>query len=203
MTLRKPADADHPIHDLIRDRWSPRAFADRPVPKETLLSVLEAGRWAASSNNGQPWAFMVATKEEAAEHNRLLECLMPGNQAWAKNAPVLMLTFARKEWEGEERVNRTAQHDVGLVAATLTLQAHAAGLVVHQMAGIEIDKIRETYDVPAVYEPLTAIAIGYQGELDDLNSETFREREVAPRVRKRLPEFVFSGTFGASSPLVG
>ena len=114
-----------------------------------------------------------------------------------------MLTFARKEWEGEERVNRTAQHDVGLAAATLTLQAHAAGLVVHQMAGIEIDKIRETYDVPAVYEPLTAIAIGYQGELDDLNSETFREREVASRVRKRLPEFVFSGTFGASSPLVG
>ncbi len=202
MNLKKPADADHPIHDLIRNRWSPRAFAGKPVAKETLLRVLEAARWAASSNNGQPWAFILATREDAAEHQRIVDCLMPGNQGWARNAPVLMLTFARTKWEGEDRLNRTAQHDLGLAAATLTLQAEAEGLVVHQMAGIEIGKIRETYDVPAVYEPVSAIAIGFQGEVDDLDSETFREREVTPRVRKTLPEFVFSGKFGASSALV-
>ncbi len=202
MTLKKPADANHPIHDLIRERWSPRAFADKPVAKETLLSVLEAARWAASSNNGQPWAFIVATKEDAAEHQRLVDCLMPGNQGWAINAPVLMLSFARKNWEGEDRANRTAQHNVGLAAGTLTLQAEAEGLVVHQMAGIDVDKIRETYDVPEVYDPMAAIALGYQGEVEDLDSETFREREVAPRVRKPLPEFVFGGKFGTSSALV-
>ena len=202
MTLKKPADANHPIHDLIRERWSPRAFAAKPVAKETLLSVLEAARWAASSNNGQPWAFIVATKEDAAEHQRLVDCLMPGNQGWAINAPVLMLSFARTEWETEARPNRTAQHDVGLAAGTLTLQAEAEGLVVHQMAGIDVSKIREVYDVPEVYDPMAAIALGYQGEVDDLASETFREREVAPRVRKPLPEFVFRGKFGSASPLV-
>jgi len=202
MTLKKPADADHPIHDLIRNRWSPRAFAGKPVAKETLLRVLEAARWAASSNNGQPWAFILATREDAAEHQRIVDCLMPGNQGWARNAPVLMLTFARTKWEGEDRLNRTAQHDLGLAAATLTLQAEAEGLVVHQMAGIDIGKIEDTYGVPEVYEPVSAIAVGYQGETDDLDSETMREREVAPRVRKALPEFVFSGKFGASSPLV-
>lgn len=203
MTLKKPADANHPIHDLIRERWSPRAFANKPVAKETLLSVLEAARWAASSNNAQPWAFIVATKEDAAEHQRLVDCLMPGNQGWAINAPVLMLSFARKNWEGEDRANRTAQHDLGLAAGTLTLQAEAEGLVVHQMAGIDVDKIREVYDVPEVYDPMAAIALGYQGEVEGLDSETMREREVAPRVRKPLPEFVFSGKFGTSSPLVG
>ena len=202
MTLKKPADANHPIHDLIRERWSPRAFANKPVAKETLLSVLEAARWAASSNNGQPWAFIVATKEDAAEHQRLVDCLMPGNQGWAINAPVLMLSFARKNWEGEDRANRTAQHDVGLAAGTLTLQAEAEGLVVHQMAGIDVSKIREVYDVPEVYDPMAAIALGYQGGVDDLDSETFREREVAPRVRKPLRDFVFGGKFGTSSPLV-
>ncbi len=202
MTLKKPADADHPIHDLIRNRWSPRAFAGTPVARTTLLTVLEAARWAASSNNGQPWAFIVATKEDAAEHQRLVDCLMPGNQGWAINAPVLMLSFARKNWEGEDRANRTAQHDVGLAAGTLALQAEAEGLVVHQMAGIDVSKIREVYDVPEVYDPMAAIALGYQGEVDDLDSETFREREVAPRVRKPLPEFVFSGKFGSASPLV-
>ncbi len=202
MTLKKPADADHPIHDLIRNRWSPRAFAGTPVAKTTLLTVLEAARWAASSNNGQPWAFILATKDDTAEHQRIVDCLMPGNQGWSRNAPVLMLTFARMEWETEARANRTAQHDLGLAAATLCLQAEAEGLVVHQMAGIDVGKIKETYDVPAVYEPVSAIAIGYQGELDDLDSETFREREVAPRVRKPLRDFVFSGKFGTSSPLV-
>lgn len=202
MTLKKPADADHPIHDLIRERWSPRAFADKPVARETLLTVLEAARWSASSNNGQPWAFILATRSDAAEHQRLVDCLMPGNQGWAKAAPILMLAFARMEWETEARANRTAQHDLGLAAATLTLQAEAEGLVVHQMAGIDVGKIRDTYDVPAVYEPMSAIAIGYQGEVEDLDDETMREREVAPRVRKTLPEFVFGGKFGTSSPLV-
>lgn len=202
MTLKKPADADHPIHDLIRERWSPRAFADKPVARETLLTVLEAARWSASSNNGQPWAFILATRSDAAEHQRLVDCLMPGNQGWAKAAPILMLAFARMEWETEARANRTAQHDLGLAAATLTLQAEAEGLVVHQMAGIDVGKIRDTYGVPAVYEPMSAIAIGYQGEVEDLDDETMREREVAPRVRKTLPEFVFGGMFGTSSPLV-
>jgi nitroreductase len=202
MTLKKPAIADHPIHDLIRERWSPRAFADKPVPKKALLSILEAARWSASSNNGQPWSFIVATKDDGAEHQRLVDCLMPGNQGWAKNTPVLMLTFARMEWEGQDRPNRTAQHDLGLAASTLCLQAEAEGLVSHQMAGIDVDKIRETYEVPAVCEPMSAIAIGYQGEVEDLDNETFREREVAPRVRKPLPEFVFSGKFGQASPLV-
>ncbi|MCH8183317.1 MAG: nitroreductase family protein [Proteobacteria bacterium] len=202
MTLKKPADANHPIHDLIRNRWSPRAFTGKPVAKATLLTVLEAARWSASSNNGQPWAFILATREDAAEHQRIVDCLMPGNQGWAKNAPVLLLTFVRGEWETEARPNRTAQHDVGLAAANLCLQAEAEGLVTHQMAGIDTGKIRETYDVPAVYEPMSAIAIGYQGETEDLDDETMREREVAPRVRKALPEFVFSGKFGASSPLV-
>ncbi len=203
MTLRKPADADHPIHDLIRERWSPRSFADKPVPRETLLSLLEAARWAASSGNGQPWAFIVATKDDAAEFERMLDCLLPGNSAWAGGAPVLILAFARKEFEANDQPNRTAHHDLGLAVGSLSIQATAEGLVLHQMAAIDLDKIREVYNVPEVYDPVSATALGYQGELEDLETEDLRQREAAPRVRKPLPEFVFSGTFGASSPLVG
>lgn len=202
MTLKKPADADHPIHDLIRERWSPRAFADKPVPKETLLSLLEAARWAASSGNGQPWAFIVATKDDAAEFERMLGCLLPGNSAWAGRAPFLILTFARREFEANDKPNRTAHHDVGLAAGSLSFQATAEGLVIHQMAAIDLDKIREVYNVPEVYDPVSATALGYQGEVEDLETEDLRQREVAVRVRKTLPEFVFSGKFGASSPLV-
>src|SRR5438045_7183614 len=89
MTMR--AAAEHPVHELIAARWSPYAFADRPVAKADLLSLFEAVRWAPSSYNEQPWSYVVATREESAEFAKLLSCLVEGNQVWAKAAAVLAL----------------------------------------------------------------------------------------------------------------
>src|SRR5262245_51054086 len=92
--LRKPADAHYPNHDLIRERWSPRAFADRPVGRATLHSLFEAARWAASGGNKQPWRFILATKEHAESHARLAATLADKNYLWAQHAPVLILVVA-------------------------------------------------------------------------------------------------------------
>ena len=54
MNMHKHASPDHPIHDLIARRWSPYAFAPRPVSEDDLRSLFEAARWAASSYNEQP-----------------------------------------------------------------------------------------------------------------------------------------------------
>src|SRR5436190_24164282 len=94
--MEKPAPADFPIHDLLKRRWSPRAFADRPVEPDKLRRLLEAARWAPSSYNEQPWAFIVATKDQPEQFERLLSCLVEFNQSWAKAAPVLMLTVAHQ-----------------------------------------------------------------------------------------------------------
>src|SRR5829696_8163586 len=91
MNDQKQAKPDHPVHDLIARRWSPYAFADRPVPDADLRSLFEAARWAASSYNEQPWRYIVATKANAAEFERLLSCLVEPNQAWAAAVPVLAL----------------------------------------------------------------------------------------------------------------
>src|SRR5512141_1436991 len=93
--MEKPADTEYPIHDLLRRRWSPRAFGDRPIEPEMLLSLFEAARWAPSSNNGQPWRFLVATKDNRVEYDRLFNCLVEGSQKWAHRAPVLMLSVAK------------------------------------------------------------------------------------------------------------
>ena len=94
--MDKPAPADVPIHDLLTRRWSPRAFADRPVEPEKLRRVLEAARWAPSSYNEQPWTFILAERTDQAEFARMLECLVEGNRVWAKNVGVLMLTVVSK-----------------------------------------------------------------------------------------------------------
>jgi nitroreductase len=201
--MEKPAATQYPIHELLKRRWSPRAFSDRPVEPEALRSLLEAARWAPSSSNEQPWSFIVVTRdnENEVEHGRLVSCLMDGNVPWAQRAPVLMVSVARMSFEDNTKPNRHALYDVGQAVANLSVQATALGLFVHQMAGFYPDKVRELYGIPKEFESVAAIALGYPGDPESL-PEKFRSREVAPRERKLMAEFVFAGRWGKTSPVV-
>jgi nitroreductase len=198
--MDKLAVTTFPIHDLIRRRWSPRAFADRPVESGKLGSLLEAARWAASSYNEQPWAFIVATREQTTDHTRLLECLVEFNRGWADAAPVLLLAVAHLQFAKNGQSNTHGVHDVGQALANLALQAVADGLVVHQMAGILPDKARSTFAIPDGWQAVTGAAIGYPGSVDSL-PHGLRDRELAARQRKPLDEFVFAGQWGHAHSL--
>jgi nitroreductase len=199
--MEKPADAQYPLDDLIRRRWSPRAFSSRPVEPENLWSLFEAARWAPSCFNEQPWALVYATKDQPAEFDRLLQCLVPGNMAWAKQAPVLMLSVAKLNFDRNGSPNRHAYHDVGLAAENMVIQALSLGIFVHQMAGFDVEKARETLAIPASHDPVAMIALGYPGELSEL-AENLRQRETVPRTRKTLAQFVFDGNWGRVTDLV-
>jgi nitroreductase len=199
--MEKPANTSYPIEEVLKRRWSPRAFAERPVEPEKLLSLWESARWAASTANEQPWYFIVATKQDETEYARLLNCLRENNQLWASRAPVLMVSVAKLAFDANGQPNRHAFHDVGLAVANLIVQATASGLFVHQMAGIYPDKVREIYRVPEGFEPVAGIVLGYAGDPAILPEEV-RQRELAPRVRKPLDTFVFHQTWGQTSPLV-
>ena len=190
------------LHELIEKRWSPVAFSPTPVEPEKLRSVLEAARWAASCFNEQPWVYIVATKGEPENFQRLLGCLVEGNQVWAKNAPVLMLSVAKLHFAHDGNANRHALHDVGAASAGLTMQATALGLYVHQMAGFDVERARKEFSIPAGYEPGAAMALGYLGDDSGL-PEKLRARNKAARKRKALSEFVFSGKWGEVSKSVG
>lgn len=190
--MAKAAPADHKIHSLIQNRWSPRAFTARSVPSAHLESLLEAARWAPSSYNEQPWFFLIATKDDAAEYEKMLSCLVEANQKWARLAPVLMISVAKLFFQKNGKPNRHAQHDVGLAAGNMALQAEALGLALHQMAGFDVEKTRKAYSVPEGFEPIAAIAVGYAGG-PELLSEELAEREKAPRTRRKITEFAFTG----------
>lgn len=198
--MDKPAQADYPIHDLLARRWSPRAFADRPVEREHLQSLFEAARWAPSSNNEQPWRFIVATKEDEVQWNRLFACLVEGNRVWAVRAPVLALSVASLFFGNTSAPNRHVLHDTGMAVQNLAIQATALGLVVHQMAGFNVDQARTDLKIPNEYEPVAMMAIGYAGD-PNLLSGVFREREVAPRRRHLVSSLVFGGEWGAPCSL--
>jgi len=193
----KPAPTDRPIFDLLARRWSTRAFSDRSVDRATLASLFEAARWAPSSGNGQPWSFLVATKDNPAEHERLASVLVPGN-AWARQAPVLALSVAALDRAGKP--NRHAYHDLGLATENLVIQAVSMGLAVHMMGGFNVEMAREIFAIPARHDPVTMIASGYPGDPASL-PEDLRQKDISPRQRKPIGEFVFSGKFGEPAGL--
>ena len=201
--MRKPAPAGRPIHSLVAERWSPYAFAGKAVAGGDLRALFEAARWAASSYNEQPWRFLVARrKEEPADFEKMLSCLVEFNQGWARHAPVLALGLARTERAGNGSPNPAALHDLGLAAATLTIEATSRGIAVHQMSGIVADRVRETYAVPGSVVPVTAIAIGYAASLE-ASPEELRDRQARPRERNPLPEFVFGSVWGRPAEFLG
>jgi nitroreductase len=198
--MQKPAPTDFPVHELIRDRWSPRAFADKPVEPAVLASLFEAARWAPSSNNEQPWAYLVATTDDRENFGKAVGVLVEFNAAWAKEAPVLVIAVARLNFQNG-KLNRNAFYDTGAASALLSVEATARGLAVHQMAGFDHAKAKQVFEIPEDCEPIAAIAIGYPGDPESLNQK-LRDREVAPRTRKPLTEFVMSGRWGHTSPIV-
>jgi nitroreductase len=195
-------ESHYTVHDLIRGRWSPHAFAHRTIEHDKLLVLLEAARWAPSSYNQQPWSFVIATQDHPAEYDRLLSCLVEGNQRWAKHAPVLMLSVAKLHLDRDpENINWHAFHDVGMAVENMAIQAIALDLFVHQMAGYNREKSRELFSIPAGYEPVSMIAIGYLGNPEEL-PEDLRQRELMPRVRRPIEDFVFTRHWGHVSPLL-
>jgi nitroreductase len=197
----KIAHPGHPVLPVIAERWSPYAFDPRPVERQKLLSCLEAARWAPSSYNEQPWTFILAERTDAAAFDQMVGCLVEGNQAWAKNVGVLMLTIVARLFVKNGKPNRAAEHDVGLAAGNMVLQATALGLQGHQMIGIEPAKIRATYKIPDSHEPLTAIALGYPAAVQPGTSDPLGQRDLTSRGRKPLSEIVISGGWGQAAKL--
>src|SRR3989475_12332979 len=197
--MQKTAQSEYPVHNLILERWSPRAFADKPVPQSLLRSIFEAARWAPSSNNEQPWAYLVETKDDKDSFEKMLSVLVEFNANWARSAPVLALAVAELNFAKNHAPNRNAQYDTGAASALLSVEATAHSLAVHQMAGFDPEKARLALGIPSDWEAIAAIAIGYPGNPDSL-SQPLKERELAPRTRKPIREFVMTGSWGHTAP---
>jgi nitroreductase len=187
----KHAPAVEGVLPTVHQRWSARSYAERGVSRADLSRVFEAARWAASSNNEQPWRFLVGTRNSIM-HKKIASTLAGFNQEWAPTAPVLILGTANTRFERTGKINSYALYDLGAASSYLTLEAAALGLVTHQMAGFDHVAMRQVFDILEDYALGCVIALGYQGEPAALGNEQLIAREHAPRERKSLNKLVFS-----------
>ena len=194
--MQKPAITQQAIHELLANRWSGRAYdADQSVSKAQVVSLLEAARWAPSCFGDQPWRYVVCNKADNLQAwQAAFDCLVPGNQGWAVNAPVLLLICADTLFGHNDKPNKWAAYDTGAATENLCLQATALGLMAHQMGGFDADKARTTFNVPERYQILAMVTVGYQASVDTLSGEV-KERELVARSRKPLEELFFNGVW--------
>ncbi len=195
--MHKPAITQVTIDTTIANRWSGRAYdAAKSISQAQELALLEAARWAPSCYGDQPWRFIVWNKaSDPAAWQQAFDCIVPGNQGWAKDAPLLVLVCADTLFGHNQQPNRFAQYDTGAAAENLCLQATAMGMMAHQMGGYNADLAREKFNIPAQYTLMAMISVGYPADVTTLSGEAL-VRETAERKRKLLGELFFSGSWG-------
>lgn len=194
--MTKTADTQYPVHELIRSRWSPRAYTHEPVSETELLTILEAGTWAPSSMNDQPWRFSWALKDNEALFQLHMNALLEGNKVWAQHASAIVLIAARSTFKANNVKNPSAKHDVGMATQNMLLQARDLDVFCHVIAGYDREYVIEKFALNAPFEPVTFVVFGKLGPAESLD-EPYLSREKQPRERMSIPAV----SFGPESPL--
>ena len=179
--------AAHPIHAAFLDRWSPRAFTGEAITQAELATILEAGRWAPSAYNAQPWRFLYARK---------------GTPAWDAMLGLLLEFLVSRETllppgAAAEIPSHSHSFDAGAAWANIALQATLSGWHAHAMVGFDMARSRDVLKIPAGYRVEAAIAIGRRGPAS-LLPEKMAAREH-PSDRRPLAELAFEGGFPAEA----
>lgn len=197
--MQKTAITQVPINDVIANRWSGRAYdASKAVSKEQVISLCEAARWAPSCFGDEPWRFIVWNKNtDEKSWQEAFECLVPGNQEWVKDAPLLLLVCADTVFGHNQKPNRFAQYDTGAAAENLCLQAQDLGLMAHQMGGFNVDAARSAFAIPEQFTLMAMVAVGYAADIKTVSGEALT-RETAERKRKPLSELFFDSAWNKS-----
>ena len=197
--MKKTAITEQPIHPVLAERWSSRAYNPyKLITDEFILSLMEAARWSPSCMGDQPWQFIIFNKKDATQWTQALNCLSIGNQNWAMDASLLILSCANKNFSHNDKVNRWSQHDTGAACENICLQATSLGMQAHQMGGFDVEKSRQSFQIPSQYDLMSFIAIGYPLAIEEIKGELLN-REKEARKRKPLREIFYTNSWGVQS----
>ncbi len=185
----------HPrVEKLIVDRWSPRAFDGSEIAQDDLDVIFEAGGWAPSAYNVQPWTFLYARRGDA-NWDLFLSQLIDFNRGWAQTASALVFVVSDSRMRSEkgDSDNHSHSFDAGAAWALAAIQAHALGYHTHGMTGLKFGEAEAALGIPADHRLEAAFAIGRIGDKAQL-PDFLQEREV-PSGRKPVSEIARAGRF--------
>jgi nitroreductase len=178
------------ILELIKTRRSVRQYKDKEVSEDDLLKVLEAGRWAPSAVNRQPWHFVVVKDKSIRDQLSKSPFAEQISQA-----PISFVVCA------DESRSRWAQIDCALAIENIMLEAHSLGLGTCYVGGFNEERVKEILEIPERWKPIGIITLGYPKKvkkssirlpLEEISSEnTFKRKgSVSGILKKGAVSFV-------------
>ena len=191
--MKKTAETQVPVLAAIAERWSPRAYdSSYQLNNDELVAILEAGRWAPSAMNVQPWRFSVVRRDEALAETLTKEALFGFNAAWVPNAS-LVIYISVPETTEDGSPYTIAYFDAGLAAQNMMLQAEALGLSAHPISGFSSENASKILELEEGRTAIVALAVGKRAEPEVLQGSPAYDREIADRHRLPLTEVVIRG----------
>ena len=181
------------ILDIIKARRSDRHFSNKPVTAADVDQLIEAFRWAPSSNNRQPWRLIFATSDSARA--AFDDALSGGNKQWAPPAAVKMIIAGSPQEQADRNGLHAWMFDAGLAVENMLIQGYTMGMTIHAMGGFDEKKLLASFAIPEPFRIATVIAAGWRGTVESLREEV-RVKDEKPRTRKAPAEFVFADKFG-------
>lgn len=147
------------ILEVIRRRYSCRAYQDKPIAQEKLDSIFEAARLAPSAKNMQDWRFVLVTDKEAKR--KLAEAA--NNQKFLENAAAIIVACS-----SSDDVMRCGQAigpiDVAIALEHICLQATELGLATCWIGSFYPEKVRPILGIPADIAIIELMAVGYPAD---------------------------------------
>jgi nitroreductase len=160
-------DEGKKILDLIIARQSDRKYSDRPVEKEKLERILEAGRMAPSACNAQPWKFIVVDEPELLRKiAEAASARLIGMNMFVAQAP-LMIIVVREKPNMSSKVGSTIKDkdysliDIGIASENICLQAKAEGIGSCLIGWFDERMLKKLLAIPGSKRVELIITLGY------------------------------------------
>lgn len=147
------------VFEAIKGRRSVRKYTKKPVPEDLIMKILDAGRWAPSAGNRQPWSFIVL--KDAEVKRRVAEATTYGK--FLADAPVGIAVVIDPQVS-----HRSGGVEDGASATqNMLLAAHALGLGacwIGSYNSVYEERVKELLNIPKEKRLLSIISIGFSAE---------------------------------------
>ncbi|KYH39232.1 MAG: hypothetical protein AYL30_000810 [Candidatus Hecatellales archaeon B24] len=152
------------VFEAIYGRRSVRSFKPNPFPEEFLMKILDAGRWAPSAGNVQPWEFIVVREQKLKEGLSMAAL----HQTFIAEAPVVIVVCADLDRArgsyGLRGETLYCLQDTAAAVQNMLLAACSLGLGTCWVGAFDEEAVKAVLEIPERYRPVAIIPVGYPGE---------------------------------------
>lgn len=162
--------------DMAHERWSVRRFKEEQIAEQDMAKILEAGRWAPSACNYQPWRTLVLQSDEAIAKIRSLT-------GWAFNAPTVLLICSdmAESWKCADGCD-SVEMDACICTTLMMMEAWELGVGSTWVRGFDERVMHAAFDLPETWKVVAMMPMGYPADIAKPSRWHFKRKPIEETV---------------------